>query len=56
MYAVIEADTERIILECNTKKAAIVAAQLEKEKVALADRQNITDVALDDNGFTDILF
>ena len=41
MYAVIEKDTERIIRECNTKEAAIVAAQLEKEKLALADRQNI---------------
>ena len=56
MYAVIEKDTERIIRECNTKEAAIVAAQLEKEKLALADRQNITAVAMDDGGFTDIMF
>jgi len=56
MYAVIEKDTERIIRECKTKEAAIVAAQLEKEKVAIADRQNITAVAMDDGGFTDIMF
>lgn len=56
MYAVIEKDNERTIRECNTKEAAIVAAQLEKEKLALADRQNITAVAIDDGGFTDIMF
>ncbi|MCR5136727.1 MAG: hypothetical protein K6C12_06470 [Oscillospiraceae bacterium] len=56
MYAVIEKDTERIIRECKTKEAAIVAVQLEKEKLALADRQNITAVVMDDGGFMDILF
>ena len=56
MYAVIEKNSERIIRECKTKEAAIVAAQLEKDKVAPAERQNITAVAMDDGGFTDILF
>ena len=51
-----EKDTERFIREYNTKEAAIVAAQLEKEKLTLADRQNITAVAMDDGGFTDIMF
>ena len=29
---------------------------IEKEKLALADRQNITAVDMDDGGFTDIMF
>ena len=56
MFAVIEKDTERVICECKTKEAAIIAAQLEKEKVGPAERRNITAVTLDDGGYTDILF
>lgn len=56
MYAVIEKDSERIIRECKTKEAAIIAAQLEKAKLAPADRPNITAVVMDDGGFMDILF
>ena len=36
--------------------AALVAAQLEKSKVGLADRQHITAVVMDDGGFSEILF
>ena len=39
-----------------SKEAAIVAAQLEKSKVSLADRRNIAAVVMDDEGFSDILF
>ncbi len=56
MYAVIEKGTDRIIRECKTKEAAIIAAQLEKEKVSLPDRSKITAVVLDDGGYTDIMF
>ena len=56
MYAVIEKDTERVIRQCSTKEAAIIATQLEKEKVNPSDRQNITAVAMDDGGYSDIMF
>ena len=56
MFAIINKDTDRIIRECKTKEAAIIAAQLEKEKVDQTERQNITAVALDDGGYSDILF
>lgn len=56
MYAVIEKNSDTIIRTCRTREAAIIAAQLEKEKAALGDRRNITAVALDDGGYTDILF
>ena len=56
MYAVIEKDTERVLRQCKTREAAIVAAQLEKDKVEPSERQNITAVAYDDGGFTDIMF
>ena len=56
MYAVIEKGTDRIIRTCNTKETAIIAAQIEKEKVSIAERGNITAVAMDDGGFTDIMF
>ena len=56
MFAVIEKNTDRVITECKTKEAAIIAAQLEKEKVDPAMRQNITAVTLDDGGYSDILF
>ena len=56
MYAVIDKTTDRIIRECSSKEAAIIAAQLEKEKLDIPRRGNITAVVLDDGGFTDILF
>ena len=44
MYAVIRKTDDSVIYTCNSKEAAIVAAQLEKSKVGIADRQNITAV------------
>lgn len=56
MFAVIQKKDGSIIETCNSKEAALIAAQLEKSKVGMADRQNITAVVLDDGGFSDILF
>ncbi len=57
MYAVIRKTDDSVIYTCNSKEAAIVAAaQLEKSKVGIADRQNITAVVMDDGGFSDIMF
>lgn len=56
MYAVIKKSDDTILFTCNSKEAAVIAAQLEKSKLCPADRQNITAVVLDDEGFTDILF
>ena len=56
MYAVIRTTDDFVIYTCNSKEAAIVAAQVEKSKVVPADRKYITAVALDDGGFTDIMF
>jgi hypothetical protein len=56
MYAVIRKTDDFVIYTCNSKEAAIVVAQLEKSKVGIADRQNITAVVMDDGGFSDIMF
>ena len=56
MFAVIHKTDGSIIQTCNSKEAAIIAAQLVKSKVGMSDRQNITAVALDDGGYSDILF
>lgn len=56
MYAVIRKTDDSVIYTCNSKEAAIVAAQLEKSKVGISDRQNITAVVMDDGGFSDIMF
>ncbi len=56
MYAVIQKTDDSILYTCNSKEAAIIAAQLEKSKAGTADRQTITAVALDDGGYSDIIF
>ncbi len=56
MYAVIKKDSSTLLLVCSTKEAALVACQAEKNKVPYIERRNITSVAMDDEGFTDILF
>jgi len=56
MYAVIKKPEDSIICTCNSKEAAIIAAQLEKSKLEIAARPTITAVALDDEGYTDIRF
>jgi len=56
MYAVIRKTDGFVICTCSSKESALIAAQLEKSKVGIADRQNITAVAMDDGGFSDILF
>ena len=56
MYAVIRKTDDSVIHTYRTKEAAIIAAQLEKEKVGLTERKNITAVAFDDGGYTDITF
>ena len=48
MFAVIRKDEPVIVLRtCSTKEAALIAAQLEKEKVDVAERGSITAVAMD---------
>ena len=56
MYAVIRKTDDSVIQTCNSKEAAIIAAQLEKSKVNAADRKSITAVVLDDGGYSDIMF
>lgn len=57
MYAVIKkTDPITILRTCNTKEAALIAAQLEKDQVPVAVRNLITAVSLDDGGYEDILF
>ena len=50
MYAVIEKTTRAVLRTCSTKEAALVACQLEKDKVGVAERGNITAVTMDDGG------
>ena len=57
MFAVIRKDKPVTVLRtCSTKEGALIAAQLEKEKVEVAERGSITAVAMDDGGYEDILF
>ena len=57
MYAVIKTtDPISVLRTCNTKETALIAAQLEKDKVELSERSKIKAVVMDDGGYTDILF
>ena len=55
MFAVVNKETDRVLRTCKSKEAALIAAQLEKDKVDMAKRGSITAVAMDDEGFTDIV-
>lgn len=57
MYAVIRENRDRSITQlqtCRTQEAAIVASQIEKDKVPLPERTEIRAVAMDDGGYTEI--
>ena len=57
MFAVIrKSDPFTILKTCRTKEAALIAAQLEKDRTPPAERSLITAVVLDDGGYEDILF
>jgi len=56
MFAVIRKTDNSVLFTCNSKEAALVAAQVEKSKVGMAERKNITAVVLDDGGYSDIMF
>lgn len=56
MFAVIDKTDKTVIRTCNTKEAVLIAAQLEKDKRAIGERETITAVVMDDGGYTDILF
>ena len=45
-----------LLRTCNTKETAIVACQLEKDKVPVAERSEINAVVMDDGGYEDIMF
>ena len=45
-----------MLRQCGSKEAALIAAQIEKEKAPLSERSQITAVALDNGGYVDILF
>lgn len=57
MFAVIKKTEPLTVLRtCGTKEAAMIAAQMEKEKAPLSERAQITAVIMDDGGNADILF
>ena len=57
MFAVIrKSDPFTILKTCRTKEAALIAAQLEKDRTPPAERALITTGVLDDGGYEDILF
>ena len=57
MYAVIKTtDPITVLRTSNTKETALIAAQLEKDKVEPSERSMIKAVVMDDGGYTDILF
>ena len=58
MFAVIRENRDRTVtrlLTCGSLEAVIVASQMEKNKVALAERSKIRAVAMDDGGHTEIM-
>ncbi len=56
MYAVINKTTSKVLSTYKSKEAAMIAAQLEKEKRSAQERKEITAVVMDDGGFMDLLF
>ena len=57
MFAVIRVNrdgSETPLRTCRTKEAALIASQLEKDRVSPAERGKIRAVAMDDEGFTEI--
>lgn len=57
MYAVIKTtDPITVLWTCNTKETALIAAQLEKDKVGPSERSMIKAVVMDDGEYTDIMF
>ena len=57
MFAVIrKTEPFTVLRTCRTKEAALIAAQLEKDRTPPAERGLITAVVLDDGGYEDILF
>ena len=57
MFAVIrKTEPFTVLRTCRTKEAALIAAQLEKDRTPPAERGLITAVLLDDGGYEDILF
>ena len=58
MFAVIRKNRDRSITRLQTSRtqeAAIVASQMEKNKVPLAERAAIRALAMDDGGYTEIV-
>ena len=58
MYAIIstaEDGSIDVLRTCHTKEAAIIAAQLEKDKVSPMKRRTITAVVMDDGGYQEII-
>ena len=57
MFAIIRNTEPVIVLQtCSTREAAIIACQMEKDKVPVRERGTIRAVVLDDEGFADIVF
>ena len=52
MYAVIKDGT--ILQTCRTREAALLAAQIEKDKAAARDGTNISAVIMDDGGWMEL--
>ncbi len=56
MFAIIRTTEPVTVLQtCSTREAAIIACQLEKDKVPVRERGTIRAVVLDDEGYADIM-
>ncbi|MBQ9664278.1 MAG: hypothetical protein IJV40_14120 [Oscillospiraceae bacterium] len=58
MFAVIRENRDRSITAlrtCHSREAAIIASQMEKDKVSPAERGLIRAVVLDDGGYEEIV-
>ncbi len=57
MFAIIRTDADGRITQlrtCGSREAAIVAAQLEKDRLPISERSRVTAVCMDDGGYTEI--
>ena len=57
MFAVIRTGADGSITQlriCHSREAAIIAPQLEKDRLPMSERGSVTAVCMDDGGYTEI--
>ncbi len=58
MFAIIRTGADGSVTQlrtCHSREAAIIAAQLEKDRLPISERSSVTAVCMDDGGYTEIV-